>query len=134
VTEGGISGDAGAQQGSYCREGQFIGDMKDKILVYDNVVGIAAISGCPVLFPAVVGAYHTSASTILFQSMFTFLAFTAGIYHTAYCRQVSNLEFFYMGAYFFDLSDDLMARHHGKDGPSPFIPYLVQVGMANSAV
>jgi hypothetical protein len=86
------------------------------------VAGITAISdGFFILQQGIIGLGVT-VLTILFIILFAIPAMTAGIHETSDTHGIPYFKTAYLVSYPGDLTHDLMARHNGIHGATPFIP------------
>src|ERR1700722_3898148 len=85
-----------------------------------------------VLFEAIV-SLGAALQAVLFEDLFTVFTYPTGIHQAAGTGQVADLEFFYVAADFYYLSNDLVTRNHREDPGEPVILDLVEVGVADSA-
>lgn len=86
------------------------------------------------MFFGAVVSKSRSLFAMLFQVLFTAGAGPAGIDEAAHRRDVADFEMFNFFADGNHFPDDLMPRHAWINGIVPFIPSLVNIGMANPAV
>src|SRR5678809_943053 len=77
---------------------------------------------------------HHAVGTILLQSFFAVIAFTATIHKTADTGMVSYFEFFYMAAHGGNTAHNFMTGNNGIHGHAPFITGKMQVTMTNTTV
>jgi hypothetical protein len=102
--------------------------------MHHDLVRIAAIGGrFTIAFKIIIGAYGTIAAKLI-QSLFSVIAFPAGVYQAAYARQVTRLEPRNGRTHLANPAYDLMARYHWVFRIAPLIPHLVNVRMANATV
>jgi hypothetical protein len=133
VTEGGIGGDARAEEGSGGGEVEFIGDVEDEVFVYYDGCGVAAVGGSFVILLGAVVGIGAAVKAVLFQVGLAVVAMAAGVDEAAGAGQVADLELLYMASHFYYLSNDLMTGDHGEDAGEPVVLDLVEIGVAYPA-
>ena len=78
MSERGVCCDACTQKWSDCGKGEFVGNVKHKIFMRNNSVGISAIRWEAIFSTAIVSR-HRSASTILLEAIFAIITSTARV-------------------------------------------------------
>src|SRR5690606_6083574 len=82
---------------------------------------------------AVVG-HHGAALAVLLEPGAALLALAAAVHHAADADPVAGLHVGDGAADLRDDAGDLVAGHHRKDGLTPFLAHLVDVGVADARV
>ncbi len=122
-------------RGAVPARSRLAGTLKDKVLVDDDGVGVAAVSDLAgALVGEVVGEGEVVAE--LLQAGLAFGAGAVGVDHAADGGEIAGLEFLNCGADLGDAADDLVPGNAGIDGGHHVVPLvagLVQVGVADAA-
>src|ERR1700754_3374878 len=108
--------------------------MQPEFFAHHNVARIPSISWCLTILLIAVISLAQPGLTVLFQSFLAAAAYPAGVDKTSDTGQIAHLKSFHMAAYPADASHDLVSRYHRKYRPAPFIPDLVDIGVAYTAI
>ena len=92
----------------------------------NNIVGVPTVGRTAILRTTIIRG-NRPIQAILFQSLFTVFAGSAGVYQTTYTSELTSFEFLYSRSGFDYTAYDLMAWYHRKDPGKPIVPDLVQI-------
>jgi hypothetical protein len=109
------------------------GDPKHEVLVHHDLVGIAAVGRAAQNGVGAIVGEGEVVLAVLLEPLAAIGAVAAGIDHAAHAGQVAGLE---AGDFLPDLlhpSDDFVPGHHGESRAAPFVPRLVEIGVADAA-
>lgn len=134
VTQRGIGGDAGTEQGRHTGE-ILLGmvNAQDERPLDDKGLRVAAVGVLAPVKRPVVGAGKAIVA-ILLLALVARRAMAAAIDHAADPDEIAQLEFRYLRADGHNATDDLVARNRWVERVLPFVARGVQVGMAHAAV
>lgn len=145
VDERGVDSDASAEEGSSLLKRDALVNLANVILVDNDVLRVATVSGSTlvgllvvagavrVLLTAVVGANHTSLAVLL-GTLLALVTVAAGVNEAADTSVVTDLE---LGDVLSDSDDDtgdLVSRDHREDSGTPLLAGLMDVGVADASV
>ena len=145
VDERGVDGDASAEEGSSLLKGDALVNLADVILVDDDVLGVATVSGSTlvgllvvagavrVLLTAVVGANHTSLAVLL-GALLALVTVAARVDEAADTSVVADLELGDVLADSDNNTGDFVSRDHREDSGTPLLAGLMDVGVADASV
>ena len=145
VDERRVDGDASAEEGGSLLKRDALVNLADVILVDNDVLGVATVSGSTfvglllvaravrVFFAPVVGANHTSLAVLL-GTLLALITVAARVDEAADTSVVTNLELGDVLADGDDHTGDLVSRDHREDSGAPLLAGLMDVGVADASV
>src|SRR5437879_7878851 len=126
--------DPGAEKRSDVRKRKLRGDLERVLLVHDDLRRVAPVRRSLLVFLGSVVREDEMNFAVLLQACLAARALSTGIHETADSGELADFEAFHLGSDAFHASDNFVAGDHGENRAAPFVPRLMDVRVADSAV